>query len=261
VAPPSVPPAHPPTALTRLIVPVDGSSEAETALPVAEALATEAGAEVVLLRAPVGDDGPETEAYLARLTGARGSGGSPRVRWLVWYDEPARAIASAVADLQGDLVVMTTHGRRGLRRLLLGSVAEEVIRTAPVPVLLVRGAWPRPGWRPSRVLLPLDGTDRAEAILQVLTWLPVGPTAAVDLLRVVESAGPEDPLGVGPVAGSGPAEAEAYLSDVAARLERQGRQVVSIVRTGRPAIVVPEVARERDARLIAMSTHGRRGVP
>lgn len=61
-----------------------------------------------------------------------------RVASHVRFDQPARGIAQLASDLEADLVVVGTHGRRGLSRLLLGSVAEEVLRLAPCPVLVMR---------------------------------------------------------------------------------------------------------------------------
>lgn len=56
---------------------------------------------------------------------------------LVRAGDPVRQILSVAAEVGADLIVMSTHGRSGLARMLVGSVAEEVLRTAPVPVMLV----------------------------------------------------------------------------------------------------------------------------
>jgi nucleotide-binding universal stress UspA family protein len=63
-------------------------------------------------------------------------------RVLVTSGHPARRIVEVAADQQADLLVIATHGRTGLRRMLLGSVAEQVIRQAPCPVFTVRGFAP-----------------------------------------------------------------------------------------------------------------------
>lgn len=67
-----------------------------------------------------------------------GTLGSVRVRAHLRLDAPASEVAQLAADLEADLVVVGTHGKRGIARLLLGSVAEEVVRLAPCPVLVVR---------------------------------------------------------------------------------------------------------------------------
>jgi nucleotide-binding universal stress UspA family protein len=56
--------------------------------------------------------------------------------------DPRTLIVDTAAQLHSDLIIMGTHGRRGVSRLLIGSVAEQVARTAPCPVLLVRTGKP-----------------------------------------------------------------------------------------------------------------------
>jgi nucleotide-binding universal stress UspA family protein len=161
-----------------ILVPLDGSALAEQALAPASRLAARFGGELLLLSVVVperplpglpylvpraGDEaaGPsrprmeEAEAYLA---GLKLSDPGLRVRTLVLGGAPAELIIAAGDEGGADLIVMSTHGRSGLMRLLYGSVAEEVLRGATVPVLLVpsracsrdeagsptwRGAWPR----------------------------------------------------------------------------------------------------------------------
>jgi len=68
----------------------------------------------------------------------RGALDSVRVRAHLRLEAPAQEIAQIAADLEADLVVVGTHGKRGIARILLGSVAEAVVRLAPCPVLVVR---------------------------------------------------------------------------------------------------------------------------
>ncbi len=137
--------------MKRLLVPLDGSPLAEAILPVAGEWAKEEEAEVILLRAvlarniPGGDNSAaqvraveEGEAYLQGVADRLERRGLEQVRKAVWYDEPAAAIARAVAREGVDIFAMATHGRSGLSRLLLGSVAAGVLRSAPVPVLLFK---------------------------------------------------------------------------------------------------------------------------
>jgi nucleotide-binding universal stress UspA family protein len=143
---------------TRLIVPLDGSKLAESALPEAEKLARLTGAELVLLRVVdyssrdrFGDFGllyeyeamaraleEERElatAYLAGLSARIAAEDLPVSATLV-SGIAAKAIVGMVKP--GDAIVMATHGRTGMRRWFIGSVAEDVLRHSPVPVLLVR---------------------------------------------------------------------------------------------------------------------------
>lgn len=140
-----------PSGFQRLLVPLDGSETAAKAVDVAGRLAGALDAEVVLFRASWVDptDNPlayerdmeATKQHLseqleAQATALRNEG--LRARSLVKLDYPAEAILKAVEQTESDLIVMTTHGRTGFKRWLLGSVAEKVLRASPRPVLLVR---------------------------------------------------------------------------------------------------------------------------
>ena len=142
----------------RIVVPVDGSDLAERALPQAEALARLAGAPLHLVRvvdltglARYGAIGLHAEATAFQLvlaneeTVARGdlerTARGLRERGASVTTERRRGDAATEivgATGPGDVIVMATHGRGGVTRWFLGSVAEEVVRRAPVPVLLVR---------------------------------------------------------------------------------------------------------------------------
>lgn len=135
--------------LTRLLVPLDGSPLAETALPAAAALAQATGATLLLLRAaeahtfPGGDPTDaqvkvvrEAEEYLASVAEKlRGDGVT--VETAVWYGPPSDAIVEGARFNHADMVVITTHGRSGLGRVLLGSVAESVLRATSTPILVL----------------------------------------------------------------------------------------------------------------------------
>lgn len=143
----------------RILVPLDGSELAEKALPYAEALAQKFEAELILVRVlqllleaiPAGlytgaafhqqtvQDKQEAATYLNEVaTQARKAGVLPLRR--VVLDGPV--ISNAITELAGeekvDLIVMCTHGRSGLSRLMFGSVAGQVLHDAPCPVFLVK---------------------------------------------------------------------------------------------------------------------------
>ena len=142
---------------THIIVPLDGSKLAESALPEAEKLASITGAEIVLLRVidyssrdRFGDFGllyeyeamakaldEERElatAYLTDVSTRLVDGIAVSTRLVDGI--AAKAIVGVAKP--GDVIVMATHGRTGMRRWFIGSIAEEVLRHASVPVLLVR---------------------------------------------------------------------------------------------------------------------------
>lgn len=132
--------AGPDRPFLRLLVPLDGSELAYGAVPLAATLARGSGAEVVLVRAD--EDPAKAEGCLdvaAELL--IGAGIKPGKVWREVASGPtAEALLAALERHRVDLVVMSTHGRRGLDRMRLGSVAEEILRHAPCPVLVRRGA-------------------------------------------------------------------------------------------------------------------------
>jgi nucleotide-binding universal stress UspA family protein len=137
----------------RVLVPLDGSSFAEAALDKAAALSSRERTSLMLLRAaeahvlPTGDAVEaqvtvvrEAEEYLAGVAARLARDGFKKVETSVWYGAPATAIVEAAAFQKPDLIVMSTHGRSGVGRLILGSVAESVLRGTNTPILLVRAA-------------------------------------------------------------------------------------------------------------------------
>jgi nucleotide-binding universal stress UspA family protein len=144
--------------IARILVPTDFSVQSEAALAYARAIAERFGASIHLLH--VLEDPYATSAYATEVYGYRPTGlketwqknaeeklGSAlsqadRTRFgattAVIFGRPAAAIVEHAGQHGVDLVVMGTHGREGVTHLLLGSVAERVVRTAPCPVLTVR---------------------------------------------------------------------------------------------------------------------------
>lgn len=258
--------------MDRILVPLDGSGLSEVIVPAAEALARDYKAEVLLLRAlsreGLADEEvaarEEAERYLSGMAEAMSARGLPRVSWRLWYGEPDQAIVNAAAREGVGLVTMSTHGRGGLSRLVLGSVAESVVRKAPVPVLLIRGSlvWVR--GRVGKILVPLDGSGRSEAVLPVVERLAGPFDFTVELLHVVEpppaAALPEISSRLAEMLSLRYAEGEAYLEKVAGPLEARGLRVSPTVREGPAVEVIQEQARGAAVGLIAMSTHGRSGL-
>jgi len=134
-----------------VLVPLDGSPLAEAALPRAVELAESSGARLLLLRAAEAHTLPgvdpveaqikvvrEAEEYLAQVTDRLATRGLKDVKGSVWYGPAASAIVEAARVNEVDLIVMTTHGRSGLGRLILGSVAESVVQGTYTPILLIR---------------------------------------------------------------------------------------------------------------------------
>ncbi|OGK89135.1 MAG: hypothetical protein A2X52_04170 [Candidatus Rokubacteria bacterium GWC2_70_16] len=137
--------------IERVLVPLDGSLLAEGAIQTAVEVARDGTAAVVLLRAAEAHTLPgadptdaqvavvrEAEEYLAAVAARLAEQGVKGIETSVWYGPPATAIIEATRLQKVDLIVMTTHGRSGLGRLILGSVAESVLRGTTTPILLLR---------------------------------------------------------------------------------------------------------------------------
>lgn len=209
----------------RVLVPLDGSRFAESALPLATAVARRPGASLQLvsvydpvpppvtgaedaagMTVPAGADAlgavPVTTAevresvreerttYLRETARRLREGGGPDAQVLLLEGRPDRAIQAQVRESGADLVVMATHGRGPVERAWLGSVADRLVRELAVPVLLVR---PVKGERPDlsaeplieRVLVTLDGSRLAEAALGPAADLAAALGASLRLVRVI----------------------------------------------------------------------------
>jgi nucleotide-binding universal stress UspA family protein len=252
----------------RILVPLDDSPEARVALPYAAALATP-GTEIVLLTIiPTATDadaaraGLETAAQRLRVTGQT-------VRTEVATGDPARRIVDVAADLHAEMIVMASHGRGALGRLIYGSVADQVGRESPVPVMVVRARQLEPG--PigiTRLVVPLDGSSRAEAALSVATSISRRLGTPISLVRVVDPADLMPPaIGVGeaiPFEIYDEAEKELeqkarhYLDTVAQKLREQGLPVATSMLMGSPASSIEEVTHLGD--VVVLSSHERTGV-
>jgi nucleotide-binding universal stress UspA family protein len=136
--------------VSRILVPLDGSVLAESALPKAVELARIYGGSLMLLRAaeahvfPGGDPVAsqvdvvrEAEQYLEQVKDRLRSTGVADITTSVWYGEPAPSIVEAAEFNRIGMIVMTTHGRSGFGRVLLGSVAESVLRGTSTPILVL----------------------------------------------------------------------------------------------------------------------------
>jgi nucleotide-binding universal stress UspA family protein len=161
---------------------------------------------------------------------------------------------------------MSTHGRGGLSRMLYGSVADQILRRATLPVLLVPSivehAWPAEG--PLSLLVPLDGSELATEALKSAELLTESFGSRLTLLRVVQPV-PYPLAGEGYAyvpfdEGAEVADARRYLDEQAARLAVGGVRVSTDVAVGDPARAIGEIAREQDVDVVVMATHGHGGL-
>jgi nucleotide-binding universal stress UspA family protein len=283
----------------NILVPLDGSMFGEHALPIAVSIARRAGAQVHLVHvhvpvAPVfGEYRAGTEntfdpalkragqVYLDKLV-KRLANGVAVTPTLLEGTSIGAAIQEHAASVAADLIVMTTHGRGPLARAWLGSVADDLVRRTPLPLLLVRPQDSRPNVGAEiaikHVLVPLDGSPFAEGVLAPVLDLGGLTRADYTLLRVLRPA-----LAAGfydvtyPGGGWLDAallkemealdekerrQATAYLQGIADHLRARSVQVQTQVTVDEnPAVAILKEAKEHAADLIALETHGRAGLP
>jgi nucleotide-binding universal stress UspA family protein len=269
-----------------LLVPLDGSSFSEHALPFALSIAKRAGAAVQLVHVhtplvdatgiDVLDSGADERvkeqewAYLDRMVDSWRVA-APNVRLSSALLEGfAPEVLREQMNGQADLVVMATHGRGPASRFWLGSVADALVRTAIVPLLLLRpGEQPPPVALSSpfrRMMISLDGSKLAEQALEPAVQLGRLMECSFTLLRAVHPVLMVDPnFGWPAMTGTNELltrqainEAQAYLDRIAMRLDDQGLSVRTrtVLQTS-PADAILEEAGEAD--VIGLATHGRGG--
>lgn len=187
----------------KILVATDFSSTADSAEKLAFQLARLLGAELHLIHVRVIPEDPlmaeEQQLEIERLMSSadkatkeafdRTRGGDREIAvetHLVRSVSAAEAIVETASELECDLVVMGTHGRRGIKHLLLGSVAENVVRSVDIPVLTVRPGIEVGTLGPKRILVPYDFSDRsATAVRAAGDWATVFD-AEITILHVVE---------------------------------------------------------------------------
>ena len=299
-----------------IIVPLDGSAFSARALPTAVAIARKKGVPLHLLSvhtplviplplpdAPVYDTTfDETqrdalqralEGYARRITAEVGFVPTTAV----FEGDPAVVLAEEATRRSASLIVMTTHGRGGFTRAWLGSVADELVRRSPAPLLIVRpvdasedptagtaagaaglGGIADPASVPlspteslfpfHRILVPLDGSSLAEEILDPALALGVPGETSYVLLRMVpvpKTVLPPDETfwTARELAEQNAARAAAatYLEGAASRIRDAGYPVETVVLVGHDAArTIMHEAGQRRIDLFAISTHARGGL-
>ncbi|HYC32209.1 MAG TPA: universal stress protein [Gemmatimonadales bacterium] len=277
------------SALRSIVVPLDGSPFSEHALPVAAAVGRAARAvlRLVLVHSlpPPPHDKPSARVYVsvelavrrsqreylrgwaARLRKSHGL----RVTTLVPDGPVGPTLVRWIHDTDADLVVMTTHGRGALGRALVGSVADQLVRSLDVPVLLVPpdpGEDAGGGWKPGEVVAGVDGSRPAEAAVGRAASLARVLGVPITVARVVEpiAASTDQPLPF-PAALDGELtevrrhEALDYVEEIAEGLRKQGVAATGEALIGAsPAGVLLERGRADRGTILAVGTRGLGGV-
>jgi nucleotide-binding universal stress UspA family protein len=284
----------------NILVPVDGSPFGEAALPLALSLARRSGAVLHLVHVmpPIGtiyseaplyiDSSLEQElfehqrernqAYLDGLARKLGARASVVVKTALLAGDIPLLLRTHAIDTHADVVVMTTHARGPLGRFWLGSVADDLVRKLPMPLLLVRPGEkvtefePEPA--PRHILVPLDGEPMAEQMLERAVEVGTLMEADYTLLRVIRPVLPTPYTAEGAsmaqiaqslieetnkIQEQIAKEAREYLEKVAGGLRQRGLKVNTrvVVEEG-VALAILHQAQSTD--LIALCTHGRRGL-
>jgi nucleotide-binding universal stress UspA family protein len=270
---------------TRILIPLDGSKTAEKVLPCARALSRYLNLPVELLsvipiatmashiaaeRAKYLDSAIVGQEHRSRLyleNIAREFPGSA-VKCTVKRGNPAEAIIERAAVDMGTLITMATHGRSGIKRWLLGSVAEKVLRGTPNATLLIRADDELDTQKKmDSITVPLDGSKLAESVLPIVTTIAKLMNLEIILFRAYElpaSAyyGNEDYLpNYEELKAQVKIEVQSYLNKQIEELKSNGIENASLFITeGAGPEEIISYAHERPNTLIAMCTHGRSGV-
>ena len=269
----------------KILVALDGSQLSEQILPYSRLLADKLKLAVELIHVINPDLATPTSAagqaryqdvlaaenekglvYLEKIAGSFAL--AAKIQCSVAPGNPAEVIVDKAAADRQTLIAMTTHGRSGINRWLIGSVADKVLHAAANPLLLVRAgetaavqgtaAW-------QRMIVPLDGSPLAERVIPHAAELARPLGLEVVLMRVFGVPTPVFAEDYGPYVEELwtqlEDEAQKYLTEKKQQLLAQGlTNVATIVTAGFPAEKIIDAAQQRKDAVVAMSTHGRSGV-
>jgi len=272
---------------TKLLVPLDGSAFSESILPYARSLAKTLKLPVELFQAidpeiitALSDPGRGRYADVVAADLSRDSlqyleivaGSFPEpssVDCRVEIGDAPSAIVERAETHTGTLIAMSTHGRSGLKRWLMGSVADKVLQATKNHLLLVRPADPleRTGLKTLKtILVPLDGSELAERVLPHVSDMAKKLNIEVVLVRVYavwEALRPSEEYNIdmASLRDRLKAEAERYLGEKVAQLKAEGLdRVRSSLLEGDPAGQIIYLAQETPDNIVATCTHGRSGM-
>ncbi len=250
----------------KVVVPLDGSPLAEVALPYAEEIAGKMGCEIILLSVLASEEPEEYQKHytytkkIIELTRRQvdkyhndANNDSIKIGTATRIGSPAEGILDYIRNVRTCLTVMATHGRSGISRWAVGSVADKIVRaTIRQPLLLIRAKGTHPDVRAKRiikkVLVPLDGSEKSEAVIQSITGIAPSLQMEIMLLRVIQKNNRIDD------------GTEEYLKEWCLRLEDKGISSDYAIRIGAPAEEIIDLADNSASDLVAMSTRGQTAV-
>ena len=251
---------------TKVVVPLDGSPLAEVALPYAEEIAAKMSCDMVLLTVLPSENGEEARNYLSyskkimeatrlQVEKYRGNSNSHsfKVTTATRTGNPAEGILDFAEKGYPSLIVMATHGRSGISRWSVGSVADKVVRaTSRQPLLLIRAKGSHADVRAKRILkkavVPLDGSAISETVLPFICEIARSIKMEITLLQII------------PRTNRTFHSAETYLREWCKRLAQNGITAGYQVKVGAAADQIIDYAGETASDLVAMSTRGQTSV-
>jgi nucleotide-binding universal stress UspA family protein len=273
----------------KILVPLDGSELAEVALPYAEEIALKINSEVKLLQVVPQSYGvykADGEIYehvsyiekemriltikakdyldkVAKKLLGKGINAVTAVR----TGFAASEVSGLAKETNTDIIIMSTHGRTGISRWAMGSVANKIVRSSERPVILIRAKDTHAEVRQKdildKILVPLDGSKESEAVIPYVEKLATEFTIEVTLLHMLAP----DPYIYSAkqfnLIESHKISAKNYIKSVALKLEQKGivtKAMFREVTTGYEADEIIKLADKIQADLVAMTTHGRSGI-
>ena len=262
--------------IQRILFPTDFSEGARQAFPQAVFLADWHDAALHLLNVHEEPDDPDavslpvsTDTLAEWLDIPEHESSLPDLNALslvqeqVTSDSPPERILAYAEDVDVDLIVMGTHGRRGLHRMLIGSVTEEVVRKAPCPVLTVRTrAQAAPQKDVHRILVPIDFSEASVAALRHAKEIALTYGAEIDLLHVVREIAYPSAYGFEPAHFS----MDEFLDRAESKLGELAQDEIGVehamveATVGDPATGILDYVSANDCDLVVLATHGRTGV-
>lgn len=261
----------------RILVPLDGSTNAEIVFPYCADLAAKFASTVTLVtvsEAATVDIDHLYRTYLEHATGkmrqylkALMVHETVTLESAVLFGDPAREILRISEDKDARLILIASHGTSAEGPWLLGHIAAKVLRATKRPVMLIRGRAPEAALEQRkllrRILVPLDGSEIGEAALSYAVALARKTAAEIALLEVFE---PLRGVGAAGISYNIPDDESvrksllSYLDHVAGPIKNEGLEVSTTVLFGKAADNIVEYAEKNGIDLIAVSTHGRSGL-
>lgn len=271
----------------RILVPLDGSVTAEQVLPYGRLLSKGFNAGITLLHVIDGTTVDQADLehgavmnqlaesararageYLAGVAGSLRSEGLA-VSASILEGNPASVIVAESEKQAGTLVAISTHGRSGITRWVMGSVTDKVLHATRTPMLIVRcgESAPDPSISLSGIIVPLDGSELAEQALPHAVALAKTLGLKTTLLRVTPSAGDYfkyldyPPANYQDLSREVDDDAVNYLDNINRRIKLEGvAQTEERLIHGNAAFAITDFVKDVPNSLVAMTTHGRSGV-